>query len=389
MSSNITKVLLVEDDPAAAEVIKALLEQANDPFSVTCADNLQAALAQLNHAATDLVLLDFGLPDSAGLDTFLKVRAQAPSVAIIPLTGTGDEALALKAIQLGAQDYLFKSSVNEALLLRAMRYAIERKRIEEELRRAHDELERRVAVRTAELAQANASLTEQIAERRRAEEELRQLSHRLVEVQEHERRNIARELHDEIGQLLTGLKLVIEMAGREPGATAEAVCAPAQALVNELMGRVRDLSLDLRPAMLDDLGLLHALLWHFERYTAQTEIRVIFSHTGIEEQRLSPALETAIYRIVQEALTNIARHAGVSEVRVGVWADAESLAVQIADQGAGFHPPTAMAAGVSSGLTGMRERAQLLGGTLTIESQPGKGTSVAARLPLDEEPGDT
>jgi signal transduction histidine kinase len=146
---------------------------------------------------------------------------------------------------------------------------------------------------------------------------------------------------------------------------------------------VRDLSLDLRPAMLDDLGLLHALLWHLERYTGQTGVYVGLAHTGIEGQRLSPEIETAAYRIVQEALTNVARHANVDKVKVNVSADAENLSVQISDLGKGFDPQAALATGESSGLAGMRERAQLLGGTLTIESSAGAGTTVIALLPLE------
>ena len=205
-----------------------------------------------------------------------------------------------------------------------------------------------------------------------------------MEVQELERRGIARELHDEIGQLLTGLKLVIEMAERLPTEQVGSHCQKAQLLVNELMGRVRDLSLDLRPAMLDDLGLLHALLWHLERYTKQTNIRVTLVHTGIEEQRLKPEIETAAYRIVQEALTNVARHASTEEARVAVSADAENLCVQVIDQGNGFNAQAALAAGESSGLAGMRERAQLLGGKLMIDSIAGSGTTITALLPLEE-----
>ncbi len=382
MSEDGANVLLIEDDPASIEIVKAFVEEVG-AFRLEWAESLEAGLDRLSRGGVDLVLLDFGLPDSDGLDTFLRAQSHSPGVAIIALTATADEAVAIRAIQLGAQDYLIKSSINRQLLIRAMRYAIERKRGEEALRRAHDELERRVEERTAELSSANARLTEQIAERRRAEAELRKLSHRLVEVQEGERRAIARELHDEIGQLLTGLKLALEMESLSRGDEAKTSQERIEVIVNELMGRVRALSLDLRPAMLDDLGLLHALLWHFERWTQQTGKQVIFNHTGIEGQRLESQIETATYRIIQEALTNVARHAGVEEVMVDVSADAESLSVRVADEGNGFSPEAALAAGSSSGLAGMRERARLLGGTLDIESAPRAGTRLIALLPLE------
>jgi len=147
------------------------------------------------------------------------------------------------------------------------------------------------------------------------------------------------------------------------------------------MNRVRQLSLDLRPTMLDDLGLLPTLLWYLERYTAQTDIRVDFGHGGLEG-RFAPPVETTVFRIVQEALTNVARHAGVSEVKVHLWVQQNVLRVRVEDRGAGFEPELAMSAALSSGLTGMRERAALLGGRFTIESAPGAGTCLTAELPL-------
>jgi PAS domain S-box-containing protein len=215
-----------------------------------------------------------------------------------------------------------------------------------------------------------------------ANERLQAVSRRLVEVQEAERRHIARELHDEVGQVLTGLNLLLGMSPHAPADTIETRLGEARALVEELMEKVDELSLDLRPAMLDDLGLLPALLWHFERYATQTGVRVSLEHSGME-RRFTTELETALYRVVQEALTNVARHAGVSEVTVRVWADPHALSVQVEDQGAGFDIQADLVARGKGGLSGLYERAALLGGRLTVESVLGTGTCLTAEWPLD------
>lgn len=216
-------------------------------------------------------------------------------------------------------------------------------------------------------------------------ERLQVLSRRLMQVQETERRYIARELHDEIGQALTGLKLTLEMTLRLPPEQVKASLVEALALVNELVARARNLSLDLRPAMLDDLGLLPALLWHIGHYMKQTHVHVTFKHTGLEGRRFTPEVETAAYRIAQEALTNIARHARVDEATVRVWADHNTLGLQIEDLGAGFEPETALAEGNTSGLAGMRERAILSGGQFTVESHFGIGSRLMAEWHLADE----
>lgn len=228
------------------------------------------------------------------------------------------------------------------------------------------------------IAIQQARLFEQVHDGR---ERLQTLSRRLVEIQEIERRHIARELHDEIGQTLTGLHLLLEMNSRVVGTQSQNL-QNAQLLVNELMRRVREISLDLRPAMLDDLGLLPTLRWHFNRYTTQTGIEVLFKHHGVERRFVSD-IETAIYRLVQEALTNIARHAQVDILTVRLWADEEVLEVQIEDTGIGFDQDRILAGKTSSGLTGMRERVELLGGTFAIRSQPGQGTCLAVIMPLE------
>jgi PAS domain S-box-containing protein len=218
---------------------------------------------------------------------------------------------------------------------------------------------------------------------RESEERLQALSRRLLEVQEAERRSFARELHDEIGQALTGLSLVLKTSALAHGEDLSARLREAQALVKELMAKARDLSLRWRPTMLDDLGLLPALLWLIDRYTAQTSISVHFEHRGLE-QRFRQQVETAAYRIVQEGLTNVARHAGVATAALRVWLGTDVLCIQIEDQGTGFEVRLLQSSARSGGLSGMKERVHLLRGRLVLESAPGHGTRLTAQLPVQE-----
>lgn len=232
--------------------------------------------------------------------------------------------------------------------------------------------------------------SEVITERKLAQEELRlsrdrlaELSRRLVEAHESERRAIGRELHDQIGQMLTALKLTIEIAMQLPPEQALRKAAQEKELVEDLLARVSALSLELRPPMLDDLGLIPALLWHVNRFQEQSRIEVDFKHSGVEGKRFPPEIETTAYRIVQESLTNAARHAGATRVRLEVQRRDGWMEIQIEDDGAGFDVESALAK--NRGLGGMRERVQLVGGTFQIESEPGKGTRELIRLPIREE----
>jgi PAS domain S-box-containing protein len=216
---------------------------------------------------------------------------------------------------------------------------------------------------------------------RRLRQRLERHSRMVAEAQERERRRIARELHDEIGQTLTGLKLSLEdHDGLSPEA-ATARVARARDLALELLRRVHDLSLDLRPAILDDLGLQPALVWLAQRYGDQTGVHVALRCSGLDG-RLRAEVETAAYRIVQEALTNVARHAGVARAAVECALEDGRLRVEVADDGRGFEIDAA-AAGKSSGLAGMEERARSIGGRIRVHSTLGRGTTVVAELPLD------
>jgi PAS domain S-box-containing protein len=231
--------------------------------------------------------------------------------------------------------------------------------------------------------------TEVITERKRAEQsllasrqQLIELSARLVDAQEDERRSLAYELHDEIGQQLTGLNMALEIGAQLPVDQMRDKLREAQRLVADLTGQVRRLSLDLRPPMIDELGLLATLRWHIERYRRQTGVVVDFKYSGLDSA-LPPRIAIAAYRIVQEGLTNIARHAQIAAALVRMRTSAGQLMITIEDQGCGFDMAATPLVGRSVGLVGMHERARLLGGQLTLDSAPGEGTRIRVTLPLD------
>lgn len=228
-------------------------------------------------------------------------------------------------------------------------------------------------------------ITERVASQatsRRMEAELASLSKRLIAAQEEERRNIARELHDQTAQSLALVKMQLDAVTKHPAAETDARLAQTQTVVQEVIESVREMSLNLRPSILDDLGLLSALLWYFERYEARTGVSVRFTHDGVTDAKLqsSADVRTAAFRIVQEALANVARHAGVAKVEVGIEVEGETLRIHAADEGTGFDPASVPSTCI--GLGSMRERALLLGGDMTVSSRPGGGTRLTVSLPL-------
>ncbi len=228
-----------------------------------------------------------------------------------------------------------------------------------------------------------------ITERKGAEEALREsrqrlqaLSARLVSAQEDERRILAYELHDEIGQQLTALSIGLELGAHTEGADLHAQVRQAQQGIAALITQVRQLSLNLRPPMIEELGLLPALRWHIERYMQQAKVAVDFKYSELNAD-LPPHIAIAAYRIVQEGLTNVARHAQTASATVQVWMSAGQLKIAIEDQGAGFDQAAASRLGRSVGLASMRERAELLGGQFALDSTPGEGTRIRVTLPIE------
>jgi len=257
------------------------------------------------------------------------------------------------------------------------------------LQEAHDVLERRVAERTQDLALANAALQAQIGELARGEQARQQLFRQLVTAQEEERRHIARELHDQLGQMLTGLILGLKALQDSvpPGDSIAERVAQFQAMAVQIGQEVRSLAVQLRPTVLDDLGLEVALSRYVEQWSAQAHVAVDLHASGLDGERLPLAVETTLYRLVQEALTNVLKHARASEVSVIVERHSDEARLIVEDDGVGFGaplPPTSPDTLPSLGLLGMQERVALLNGTLTIESAPGSGTTIFARIPLPE-----
>lgn len=260
--------------------------------------------------------------------------------------------------------------------------------------------------RTAQLATSNAELKQEIAQRRtvedalrssemttsqllrksrRQQEGLRELSRRLLVAQEKERQKISRELHDVIAQTLTGINVrlsALRTQSRSSTKDLQSKIAVTQRLVEKSVDIVHRFARDLRPTVLDDLGLIPALESYLQGFMAQTGVRISFTaFAGVE--RLSSDVRTVLYRIVQEALTNVARHSHGSRAQIAILQHKGSVGIEIIDNGHGFQPENVTQAKGRKrlGLLGMRERAEMIGGLFTISSTPGNGTTIRVEIP--------
>ena len=266
----------------------------------------------------------------------------------------------------------------------------ERREREEALTRAKELLELRVEQRAAILTRVNEELRVEIAERRHAEEQfketldqLRALAARLQSVREEERASMAREIHDELGQACTAIKMDLALIGRKISkrqARLRSKIESSMRLVDDMIVTLRRIASDLRPRALDDLGLAAALEWQGQEFEKRTGIHCHLILPG-EPLNLDSERSTAIFRIFQESLTNVARHAQATTVEARLEMEDEQILFRVHDNGKGFDPQQAKAK-KSLGLVGMQERAHLLKGEVRFEGIPGSGTTMILRIPL-------
>lgn len=349
-------ILLIEDNPGDARLIREYLNETdNIPFTIHHADKLSKGLEILDNELISVVLLDLKLPDSEGLSSFERIVTIAPAIPVIVLTGLNDENTAIKAVKMGAQDYLVKDKVDAGLLNKSIRYAIERKRAEEE----HQKL---------------------------IEQRVRSLA--IIEAQENERRRISRELHDGLGQLLSASKLklgMIEFINGQDRSKSVEIVKDVENIITKAIIEARRISHDLRPTTLDDFGLVPALRILCQEFSKLTGITVKFQ-VPQNLDRVDPKIEIAVYRIIQECLNNTSKYAEATEVVLDLDRKETLLFVRVKDNGKGFDMDAALKnkrVGSGFGLLNMKERAELVGGNADIITSPNNGTEVFLEVNLD------
>ncbi|MHB9106283.1 MAG: sensor histidine kinase [Armatimonadota bacterium] len=379
MQSDVVKILLVEDTPSDAELLQEILQQTGMPLAITCVEFLEEALTCLQQEAFDALLLDLSLPDSTGAETYHRARSAAPHLPIVVLTGDGNEEIGLEAVRFGIQDYLVKGRADGHQVARAIRYAIERKQMEDALKQLHAELEVRVCERTAELAQANEALQREMSERIRAEAQ--QLTAVMAE-----RTRIAGEIHDTLAQGLTGIIIHLETADyllEQDHDAARTRMQQAHTLARDSLTEARRSVMALRPRALEKDDLVTALQALIKTISSDSSIVITFSHQGVPYP-LSPDMEHDLLRLCQEAINNALKHAHARQIRASLIFGAEGLELRVEDDGQGFDPSHRTRSN-SFGLRIMKERVASMGGELTLISHPGQGTSVVVLAPCDIE----
>src|SRR6185295_1239715 len=342
------KILLVDDEPKSLFALQELLSQLGQNLMVAQSGEEALRLALKNDFA--VILLDVRMPGIDGFETARLVRSRdrSKSTPIIFLTAAADEMTAMfRGYEVGAVDFLMKPVIPEVLKSKVAVFV--------ELFRKSERL-------------------------RESEDKLRRLAAHLISVREEERAHIAREIHDELGQVLTGIKM-------EVGWLAKRLKEPAllektdsmSKLIDSTVQTVRKIATGLRPEMLDDMGLIAAVAWQAKEFQKRTGIRCRAKLPP--EAKYDLEISTCVFRIFQEILTNVARHSRATRVDIALALGAEQVGLDVTDNGVGIQDDE-LTARKSLGLLGMQERALLFGGDVRITGTPGHGTRVSVTIPL-------
>lgn len=338
-----TRILVIEDTAGVREGLVETLE-VNNYEVATARDGLEGIQIAREYLP-DVIICDIMMPEVSGYDVLNDLRndSKTASIPFIFLTAKSEKVDVRRGMELGADDYLTKP-FKEQHLLGAIKTRLEKR----------------------------AQLESQ---------QLRALSHKFVRMQEDERRTLARKFQETVAQPLAGLKLSLHGINRLNPQHLESTLTEVRQLADEILARVTHAVNDTWPVILEELGLLPALLQQFELFSNQTGIQLHFSHLGLDIP-LSPEVKIAVYRMIEELLSNVARHARVNEVQVAAWVEDDMLRVNVEDQGVGFDLDRTAAVQGISGLVGVRERIAMLGGEFAIMTEPGTGVRVMAQLPL-------
>lgn len=345
------RILIVDDTLDMVHLLQALLRSVGYK-NLICTTDPREVVQLYRDSKPDLILLDLMMPYLDGFEVMARLRPLAAHESFMPiLVLTGDVATATRqrALQEGARDFLAKP---------------------------FDDLEVMLRIKN-------------LLETRFLHQQLHHYNQRLLEVQEVERRHIAHELHDEIGQALTAVKINLQAAQRlSNGCTFRSHLEEGINIVERALTQVRDLSLDLRPAMLDDFGLVETLAWYVDRRGQTSGISTRFTaHTS--DKRFPAPVETACFRIAQEAMTNAIRHSHASQIEIELQQHDNELELIFRDNGVGFEIKAVrqrMMHGTSLGLLSMEERARLIHGWLEIDSRTDAGTRIRGHFPLSPSP---
>jgi signal transduction histidine kinase len=361
-------ILHLEDNSSDALLVESALRSSGLDFSYIRAGNRSEYVSLIESRSPDIILSDYRLPGFSGMAALELARQRCPEVPFIFVSGALGEETAIETLHKGATDYVLKDHIArlESSVRRALKEAAEhRQRIQSE--------------------ESNRAMIETL---RQSQSELRTLASHLLTVREEEATLMAREMHDELGQNLTALKMdaawmLRRISALRPSDRTRELMARTEsmsALLDAVIQKVRIFCAQLRPGILDELGLMSALEWQADVFQSRTDISC---HLQLPdpEPAIDKDISTAMFRIFQEILNNVARHAAATKVDVKFEADARNWTLQVTDNGVGIDP-SKIAHPSSIGLLGMKERAMAVGGAVEVIGSPREGTTVRVVLPF-------